>query len=138
MFINYLPSTITSQTLIFVDDTKCLQQITSTSDIQQLQNDHDLFNWCIYPLMSLSEFPLLQVQSTLLMATQYPNHLAARTWASSLLMLSWREHYKMIIFKAYKSLCVQRRVFKDSQTRKCLYISFVRRICYYNCGDHTC
>ena len=39
VFTNDLPSIITSQTLIFADDTKCFQQINFTSDIQQLQND---------------------------------------------------------------------------------------------------
>ena len=41
IFINDLPSTIISQSLIFADDTKCFQKINTVSDIQQLQNDLD-------------------------------------------------------------------------------------------------
>ena len=43
--------------------------------------------------------------------------------------LSWREHYEMITSKAYKSLGLLHRVFKNShcpEARKCLYISIVR------------
>jgi len=43
--------------------------------------------------------------------------------------LTWREHYEMISAKAYKSLGLLRRVFKNShspQVRKSLYISLVR------------
>ena len=43
--------------------------------------------------------------------------------------LSWRKHYEMISSKAYKSLGLLCRVFKDShcpQARKSLYISLVR------------
>ena len=43
--------------------------------------------------------------------------------------LSWRKHYEMISSKAYKSLGLLRRVFKDShcpQARKSLCISLVR------------
>ena len=43
--------------------------------------------------------------------------------------LSWRKHYEMISSKAYKSLGLLRRVFKESHcphTRKFLYISLVR------------
>jgi len=42
--------------------------------------------------------------------------------------LSWREHYEMIISKAYKSFGLLHRVFKDSHSpvaRKSLYISLV-------------
>ena len=59
VIINDLPSIITSQTLIFADDTKCFQQITSTSDIQQLQNDlNSLSNWSInnHLLFNVSKF----------------------------------------------------------------------------------
>jgi len=42
VFINDLPSTITSLALLFADDTKCYQEIISLSDIQQLQNDLNL------------------------------------------------------------------------------------------------
>ena len=43
--------------------------------------------------------------------------------------LSWREHYEMITSKAYKSLGLFRRVFKNSycpEARKYLYISIVQ------------
>ena len=43
--------------------------------------------------------------------------------------LSWRKHYEMITSKAYKSLGLLRRVFKNShcpEARKCLYISIVQ------------
>ena len=39
IFINDLPSAIKSQSLIFVDDIKCFQKISTVPDIQQLQTD---------------------------------------------------------------------------------------------------
>ena len=48
VYINDLPSSITSQVLIFADDTKCFRQITTTSDIQLFQGDFDsLLNWSL-------------------------------------------------------------------------------------------
>jgi len=85
-----------------------------------------------YFLISQSLYSWVFIVSSILcilsMVTLYPSHPAAKTWALSLIIL-YREGKKAIICKAYKSLGLLRRVFKDShssQARKCLYLSLVR------------
>ena len=53
IFINDLPSVITSRMLKFAEDAKCFRQIISMSDILQLQLDfNSLFNWTLCNLFS--------------------------------------------------------------------------------------
>ena len=58
-FINDLPSAITAQSLIFADDTKCFRQISTISDIHQLQCDLDsLLDWSLINHLAFN-FPSL-------------------------------------------------------------------------------
>jgi len=59
VFINDLPSIITSQILEFADDAKCFREIISTAYIKCLQEDlNSVFNWSVHNLLSfnLSKF----------------------------------------------------------------------------------
>jgi len=137
VFINDLPSIITSLALIFADDTKCYQQIISLSDIQQLQNDLNLlFTWTINNnlFFNFSKFVFMSFHRKFNSVYTINGHTIPLSSSCKDLgiifnnTLSWREHYEAIICKAYKSLGLLRRVFKDShssQARKCLYISLV-------------
>ena len=138
VYINDLPSSITSQVLIFADDTKCFRQITTTSDTQQFQSDLDsLLNWSLNNHLSfnISKFVFMSFHRKF--DSQYSIHGHSLSQSSHYKdlgvifsnTLSWREHYEMITSKAYKSLGLLRRVFKNShcpEARKCLYISIVR------------
>jgi len=55
VFTNDLPTVITSQLFDFADDTKCFRQITSTADINHLQEDlNSISNWSINNLLSFN------------------------------------------------------------------------------------
>jgi len=123
IFINDLPSIVTSQLLIFADDTKCFRQITSTHDIENLQQDiNSLYNWSVNNLLSfnLSKFIFMcfhrQLNST------YNVNGCSLVESSSCKglgiiisnSLTWQKHYEMISSNAYKSLGLLRRVFKNS------------------------
>ena len=138
IYINDLPSSITSQVLIFADDTKCFRQITTTSDTQQLQSDLDsLLNWSLNNHLSfnISKFVFMSFHCKFDSQYSINGHSLSQSshckdlgviFSNTLL---WREHYEMITSKAYKSLGLLRRVFKNShcsEARKCLYISIVR------------
>ena len=138
IFVNDLPSTITSQLLEFADDTKCFRQIISILDIQQLQEDlNSLFNWTINNHLSfnLSKFVFMSFHRKFNSQYIINDHIINESPSCKDLgiiftnPLSWRKHYEMISSKVYKSLGLLRRVFKDShcpQARKSLYISLAR------------
>ena len=133
VYINDLPSSITSQVLIFADDTKCFRQITTTSDIQLFQGDLDsLLNWSLNNHLSfnISKFVFMSFHRKLDSQYSINGHSLSQSSHCKDLgvifsnTLSWREHYEMITSKAYRSLGLLRRVFKNShcpEARKCLY-----------------
>ena len=136
--LNDLPSTIISQLLIFADDTKCFQQITTVSDIQRLQNYlNSLLDWSLRNHLSVnvSKFVFMSFHHKFNSEYNINGHILSQSISCKGLgviltsTLSWRQHYDMITSKAYKSLGFLRRVFKNShcvQARKFLYISIVR------------
>ena len=138
VFINDLPTVITSQLFEFADNTKCFRQITSTADINHLQEDlNSLSNWSINNLLSfnLSKFIFMSFHRKFTSKYVINGHTINESSSCKDLgiiftnTLTWREHYEMISAKAYKSLGLLRRVFKTShspQVRKSLYISLVR------------
>ena len=103
--------------------------------IVQLQLDlNSLLTWILYNILSfnLSKF-VLWASIVSLILTQYiveGHEINVSSSCKDLGViftdsLSWEEHYKAISSKAYKSLGLLRRVFKDlhcSETRKSLYI----------------
>jgi len=138
VFINDLPSVITSQSLIFADDTKCFRQISTISDIDQLQCDLDsLLDWSLinHLAFNVSKFVFMTFHQKFNSELRINGNLLPHSISCKDLgviftnTLSWRQHYDTITSKAYKSLGLLRRVFIDSHcvhTRKCLYLSLVR------------
>ena len=142
IFINDLPSTIESQSLIFADDTEYFQKISTVFDIQQLQTDLDsLLDWSLRNHLSfnVSKFVFMTFHCKFNSEYNINGHSISQSTSCKHLgviftsMLSWRQHYDMITSKAYKSFGFLRRVFKNShraQARKSLYISIVRANLY--------
>ena len=138
VFINDFPSVITTQSLIFADDTKCFRQILTISDIDQLQCDLDsLLDWSLinHLAFNVSKFVFMTFHQKFNSELRINGNLLPHSISCKDLgviftnTLSWCQHYDMITSKAYKSLGLLRRVFIDSycvHTRKCLYLSLVR------------
>ena len=138
IFINDLPSVITAQLFEFADDTKCFRQILSTLDIELIQKDlNSLFNWSVNNLLSfnLAKFVFMSFHRKFNSIYNVNGHTIIESSSCKDLgivltnSLTWQDHYEMISSKATKSLCLLRRVFKDSecaQAHKSLYITLVR------------
>ena len=139
VFINDLPTVITSQLFEFADDTKCFRQITSALSRQtSITADlNSLSNWSINNLLSFNLSKFIFMSSHRKFTSMYVTNGHTINKSSSCKdlgiiftnTLTWREHYEMIFAKAYKSLGLLLRVFKNShspQVTKSIYISLVQ------------
>ena len=144
VYINDLPSVLeTCQLLIFADDTKCFKQINSMSDTYLQQDDlNSLLRWSIdnHLHFNVSKFVFIRFHPKF--NTEY-NIDGFNIPCSSVCKdlsfifssdLSWNQHYKVIISKAYKSFDLLCRTFSEThcfQAKKWLYISLVRSTLLY-------
>ena len=141
IFINDLPQSISCATpFIFADDTKCLQSIKSPNDAAKLQDDMNsisfwsntsnlLFNeskfvhLCFWQKPTTNTLIYTVNNKSINMLTQHKD--LGINFTND---LNWSRHYEIIIAKAYQTLGLIRRTFKQISTvaRKQLYISLVR------------
>lgn len=142
LYLNDLPLSVhCSKLLSFADDTKCFKQIRKPEDSDLFQEDlHHIGNWSSIWKMAfnISKFALVQfttsketIDSTYSMngtaITSCRSHKDLGIILSS--DLSWSDHYKHILAKAYGKLGMIRRTFsKQSATlmKKSLYTSLIR------------
>ena len=106
-------SVITSQSLIFADDTKYFRQISTISDIHQLQCDLDsLLDWSLinHPAFNVSKFVFMTFHQKFNSDLRINGNLLPHSTSCKDLgviftnTLSWRQHYDTTTSKAYKSL----------------------------------
>ena len=141
IFINDLPSSVVYSTpYLFADDTKCLNAICSPADIVDLQSDLDgVSSWSLKWKLFFNEnkFVHIRFNSTNSVSTASyrigGREIERKTHHKDLGViynnnLIWTEHYDYIIVKAYNTLGLLRRTFKNNniQAKKQLYISLVR------------
>ena len=105
IFINDLPSIVTSDLFEFADDTKLFRQITSTLDIEHLQEDiNSLFNWSINNFLSfnLSKFVFMSYHRKFNSTYHVNGHLIDESSSCKDLgiiftnSLTWQAHYEMM------------------------------------------
>ena len=140
IFINNLPQSIIFATpFIFADDTKCFQSIKSSNDVAKLQNDINaisswshtsnlLFNKSKFVHLCFWQKPTTKI-STYTVNDKSINMLMQHkdlgiNFTNDLL---WSKHYEIITAKAYQTLGLICRTFKQISidARKQLYISLV-------------
>ena len=141
IFINDLPLSVDhSIPYLYADDTKCLNTISSPTDIQDLQNDlNNVSLWSLRWKLFFNENKFMHIRfcSTISnnTSTYKINDLAidCKLYHKDLGILyshnlTWTEHYKLITVKAYNTLGLLRRIFKTNniQAKKHLYISLMR------------
>ena len=136
--MNNLPSRITvSKTLLFVDDTKIYNTVHKSEDISAFQNDLDSASlWskrndmCFNPQKSVHLINSKVTTNYKIADTQVVTNSSHKDLGITISSdLSWDQHYKNIIPKAYRMLGLLRRSFSRHQTvtaKKTLYISLVR------------
>ena len=128
---------------IFADDTKCLKMIKTESDIQLFQKDlTSLSHWSDNNHLSfnISKFVFMHFHNKFnseytIHGNVIPHFSSCKDLGINLSdNLSWRLHYQTITSKAYKSLGLLQRIFKDTycpEARKNLYISITRSTLLY-------
>lgn len=140
IFINDLPTNISSRIRLFADDCVIYRTITSSSDHEALQGDLDLVcSWCNKWLMSLntSKCKIMSVSRKTSISTfsyKIKNSEVSRTTSYKYLgviidsKLSWSSHITSICSKASKTLGYLRRNlhYSTSSVRKIAYLTFVR------------
>ena len=113
----------------YADDTKCLKNIHSSIDIDNLQSD--LFNissWSSRWKLFFNETKFIHVRFFAPNLDTPPNYtinnksIEHKTQHKDLGLLycndlSWTEHYNYIISKAYKTLGLLRRTFKSNNVQ---------------------
>ena len=142
IFVNDLPpSASTSSVFLFADDTKCLKTIRNISDCLSMQKDlQNLTIWsqCWKLNFNVAKCALLRFSSgcssVIFNYTINDNLISAQETHRDLGIimssdLSWREHMKSILCRAYKTLNLVRRSFSrghSPQTKKIIYLSLIR------------
>jgi len=141
VFINDLPECILSSIpFLFADDTKCLQIINSSNDINHLQEDiNNVSCWSCNTNLIFNEAKFVHIHFWSRDSTvPYTYTVNDKTIPKKSLHkdlgitftanLQWSEHYKVITTKAYQTLGLLRRTFKTNniQVKKQLFISLVR------------
>ena len=130
------PSASTSSVFLFADDTKCLKTIRNISDCLSMQKDlQNLTIWsqCWKLNFNVAKCVLLcfssGCSSVIFNYTINDNLISAQETHRDLGIimssdLSWREHMKSILCRAYKTLNLVRRSFRrghSPQTKKIIY-----------------
>ena len=143
IFINDLPSHVSSSILLFADDTKCYKNINNPNDCLALQNDlFNLYSWSRLWKLNFNESKCAVVRFSPRSTASLPNQiylinchpvtpLKCHKDLGILLShdLSWKQHYEFLSSKAYKILGLLRRAFsRDSSihAKKILYLSLVK------------
>ena len=143
LFINDLPSHVSSSILLFADDTKCYKNINNPNDCLALQNDlFNLHSWSRLWKLNFNESKCAVVRFSPRSTASPPNQiylinchpvtpLKCHKDLGILLSrdLSWKQHYEFLSSKAYKILGLLRRTFsRDSSIhdKKILYLSLVK------------
>ena len=142
LFINDLPQSVRSSSMLFADDAKCFRPITNPSDCSLLQDDlvrlldwsnkwklH--FNISKCALVRFSYGTPISPASSYCMGDQDIVALDCLRDLGVLISddLSWSAHYDLLCSRAYKILGLLRRVFNNVfaiAAKKHLYISLVR------------
>ena len=137
IFINDLPLLVDHSTpYLYADDTKCLNTISSPTDIQDLQNDlNNVSLWSLRWKLFFNENKFVHIRfcSTISnnTTTYKINDMAidCRLYHKDLSILyshnlTWTEHYKHITAKSYNTLGLLRRTFKTNNIQaKNIFIS---------------
>ena len=142
IFVNDLPASVSSSSVfLFADDTKCLKTVHNISDCFSLQEDLcNLTTWSQYwnlnfnvtkcALLRFSpSCPSIAFNYTIdnsIIPAQVNHRDLGITMTND---LSWKEHMKSILCRAYKTLNLIRRSFSrghSPQTKKSLYLSLIR------------
>ena len=142
IFVNDLPpSASTSSVFLFADDTKCLKTIRNISDCLSMQKDlQNLTVWsqCWKLNFNVAKCALLRFSSgcpsVTFNYTINDNFISAQETHRDLGIimssdLSWREHMKSILCRAYKTLNLVQCSFSrghSPQTKKIIYLSLIR------------
>ena len=142
VFVNDIPSLISSaQVLLFADDVKCSNVISSSADCTLLQQDlNAILDWCSTFHLTLNKEKCLVVRYHINNSPfDFDYHLSGHTTAEksaykdlgifTTYNLKWKSHYKHITSRAYKMLGLLRRVFNEVayvSSKRLLYISLVR------------
>ena len=133
IFINDLPSHVTSSILLFADDTKCYKNINNPNDCLALQNDlFNLHSWSCLWKLNFNESKCAVVRFPPRSTASLPNQIYlinCHPVTPLVHDLSWKQHYEFLSSKAYKILSLLRRTFsRDSSihAKKILYLSLVK------------
>jgi len=129
----------------FCDDTKCFRVVRTVMDMQDFQKDLSSMScWSVnnHLHFSIAKFVFMCyhckfqsehfIDETVIPCSSNCKDLGIMFSDD----LSWKLHYQNITSKAYKTLGLIRRIFKDNclETRKHLYISMVRsKLLYCSC-----